>query len=575
MSIPPAEQTYKIFHRSDIGGRLLILGEPGAGKTTELLTVAQRLVEAAMEDDTQPIPLVFELSSWTPNIPIVSWLGQQFQTSYGISKKLAEPLSQQWVQQSRIIPLLDGLDELGQRNQIACIEALENFLSQHPALPAVVCCRREDYEQGGEQLKQLNGAVYLQAVGPPQIQQYLQDLGREPLWEGIQATPELLKLAQSPLFLTMLVVVYQGQPIRDQSALFNAYIQKQLHDPSHQGTYKPGKAMSHQQTLHYLGWLARQLNKRKEAEFLIENLQPDWFEVKQQHRTYRLIVGLIVGLIFGLIVGFFFGFFGGLIFGLFGGLIFGLSIGLFFGLSDELNKIELQEQLKWSLRRGLSDGLFGGLFLGLIVGLVGGLGFGLVGGLSSGLVGGLSVGLNVGLFLGLIFGLFGGLGFGLVGGLSNEAIEQKQVPNQGIKKSIKNGLIFGLFGGLSVTLIGGLVFGLSGRLFGNLMNSELIDELIGGLLVGLIGGLIGGLISGLIGGLEGAIKHLSLRICLTKNGDTPWNYAQFLDHATRHRFIQRTGGRYRFVHDLLRQHFAQITPEQQADLAQPTNSNRL
>ncbi|MEL7226151.1 MAG: hypothetical protein AAGL17_15220, partial [Cyanobacteria bacterium J06576_12] len=55
----------------------------------------------------------------------------------------------------------------------------------------------------------------------------------------------------------------------------------------------------------------------------------------------------------------------------------------------------------------------------------------------------------------------------------------------------------------------------------------------------------------------------------TKSGDMPWNYAQFLEQATQYRFIQRTGGRYRFVHDLLRQHFTQITPTQQAKLTQP------
>ena len=73
--VAPAEKTYAIFHRPDIGGRLLILGEPGAGKTTELLTVTQRLVDAAIEDDTQPIPLIFELSSWEPNIPIFRLVG--------------------------------------------------------------------------------------------------------------------------------------------------------------------------------------------------------------------------------------------------------------------------------------------------------------------------------------------------------------------------------------------------------------------------------------------------------------------------------------------------------------------
>jgi hypothetical protein len=66
------------------------------------------------------------------------------------------------------------------------------------------------------------------------------------------------------------------------------------------------------------------------------------------------------------------------------------------------------------------------------------------------------------------------------------------------------------------------------------------------------------LIIGLIIGLDAVIQHISLRLVLYRNGYIPWNYAKFLDHAAKHRFIQRVGGRYRFMHDLLRKHFAQM-----------------
>ena len=72
--VAPTEKTYSIFHRPDIGGRLLILGEPGAGKTTELLSVAQLLVKEATNDNDKPIPILFELSSWTPSVPIWGFL---------------------------------------------------------------------------------------------------------------------------------------------------------------------------------------------------------------------------------------------------------------------------------------------------------------------------------------------------------------------------------------------------------------------------------------------------------------------------------------------------------------------
>ena len=224
--------------------------------------------------------------------------------------------------------------------------------------------------------------------------------------------------------------------------------------------------------------------------------------------------------------------------GLYGGLvwwIFGLIGGLLVKLVEGLNVIKPIEKLRWNPRQGL----FGGLFTGLFIGLLGGF-----------------IDPRIGPSVRFVFGLF----FGLSSGLSTTVIRKKKIPNQGIRKSFQNSLIIGLV----VWLAGGLFLGLVGGLFGGLGL---------GLFLGLLSGLGLGLVGGLVGGLGATIQHFSLRIVLTKNSDTPWNYAQFLEHAVRHRFIQRTGGRYRFVHNLLRQHFAQITPEQRTLLAQST-SNR-
>ena len=111
----------------------------------------------------------------------------------------------------------------------------------------------------------------------------------------------------------MLVVAYQSNPIRNEQELFDAYIEKQLHDPKNQGTYKPGKEPTPQKTTHYLVWLAKQLETIRETEFLIEGLQPTWLSSIRQRRLYKLIFwlgswlgswlfyGLLFGLLFGLI----------------------------------------------------------------------------------------------------------------------------------------------------------------------------------------------------------------------------------------------------------------------------------
>jgi len=72
--------------------------------------------------------------------------------------------------------------------------------------------------------------------------------------------------------------------------------------------------------------------------------------------------------------------------------------------------------------------------------------------------------------------------------------------------------------------------------------------------------LIGGLYSGLVSGFAN-IQHLALRFTLYLKGYIPWNYARFLDYCTELLFLQRVGGRYRFIHRLLQEHFAAMPLE--------------
>src|SRR5205823_2709689 len=57
----PADISIVQVH-DDFEGELLILGEPGSGKTTMLLELARALIERAEVDETLPIPVVFPLA---------------------------------------------------------------------------------------------------------------------------------------------------------------------------------------------------------------------------------------------------------------------------------------------------------------------------------------------------------------------------------------------------------------------------------------------------------------------------------------------------------------------------------
>ncbi|EKU97103.1 putative NTPase (NACHT family) [Leptolyngbya sp. PCC 7375] len=523
--ISRANQTYEIFHRDDIQGRLLILGEPGAGKTTELLTLAKQLIEDAEEEVNKPIPIIFELSTWKPEQSLSEWLGFQFYEEFKISERVISQL----IQEAQLLPLLDGLDKLGLPNQDLCIDAINEFLEEYPALSLVVCCRREEYEQGERQVHQLNSAIYLQPISRKQIHHYLKELNRENLWRNFGADPELGKLVQIPLFLTMLVAFYQGQPIRSPEQLFDMYIATQLRNLG-----------DVEKTKYYLSWLARKLETTHQAEFLIERLQPSWIDDQPSRYLYRLTVGLSFGSLVGSLVG--------LGFGLDIGRIVAIVVGLGSALSDELggglSDIQTEERLRIVWPNVLSS-LLGGLLFGLLI-----------------------LGLIFGPIFGPILGLLLSLLSGLLGGLTGDNVQRVDIditekirPNQGIYQTFKNGLIGGVLIGLIFGVVLSLLFGLLFESITELRLGLLLGLIVRpsvGLSVGLSIGLLFGLLFSLLFGLADVIKHYSLRFTLYWKGNIPWNYARFLEYAHRHRFIQRVGGRYRFIHELLQKHFAQL-----------------
>ena len=62
--LPAGTPVIDVFDRLGEGGTLLILGEPGSGKTITLLQLARDLIARAEEEIDRRIPVVLNLSSW-------------------------------------------------------------------------------------------------------------------------------------------------------------------------------------------------------------------------------------------------------------------------------------------------------------------------------------------------------------------------------------------------------------------------------------------------------------------------------------------------------------------------------
>ncbi len=363
-----------VFDQPDVNGRLLILGEPGSGKTTILLKLAEELVKRAEDDNNHPIPVLFSLSSWKKdNQNIKDWLVEQLKDKYGVRKDIGKKL----VDNQEIIPLLDGLDEIAAERQELCVRKINSFLHiSNWNNPLVVCSRIEEY-QHYTTLLQLNNSLELCTLTSQQVYQYLQNTDNLQLWDSIHNNEDLNELAQTPLLLNIIVLSAQEISIETWQKfetskeryfyLFEAYIHKMLKRP-----YK-GKQPQIKNTQRWLNWLALRLAEENTVEFFIEKIQPYFLSSKVKRVVYHMVVW---GIISALINGLFFKLLPGLVsvLVLVFGLVFGLVSGLINGLIGELieNKIEKTIILIAPLLSS-SAVVMKWMILGLVLGLVSGL----------------------------------------------------------------------------------------------------------------------------------------------------------------------------------------------------------
>ncbi len=314
-------------------GTLLILGEPGAGKTTLLLDLTRQLLVRAREDEQEPIPVVFNLSSWAKKRSALgNWLVEELAEKYDIPPKLGTS----WVSNERLLLLLDGLDEVAPEAREECIQAINQYHREHALVPIVVCSRRADYPDSEESIRlRLHIAVIIQPLTPEQVEQYLAMAGEQvaALRKALQHDADLRKLATTPLMLNVLLLAYQGKSLdpfpatgslqSKQLHIFASYVERMLTRRGAQSHYAQG------QTQQWLSWLARQMQQHNVTEFYLEQLQPTWLPTQQARQIYAQCIRQMFTLP---IV-----------------LFFVLFFGLSFGLSFELLIFLLFFLLMWLL----------------------------------------------------------------------------------------------------------------------------------------------------------------------------------------------------------------------------------
>jgi hypothetical protein len=274
------------------GQALLILGEPGSGKTITLLELARESTALAMQDPTRPVPVVLNLSSWAERkYPLDRWLVEELNAKYQIPRKVGR----RWVEGNDLLLLLDGLDEVQVDQRDACTEAINKFRQDNGLIPIAICSRVGEYKALRSRLK-LQGAILLQPLTATQIEEYFARAG--PALSNIRTLVDqdetLKELAQSPLMLSVISLAFDSSTVADlgrqadepaKSAvdrLFAAYVARMFRHRKTRGRYSTGTIAN------VLVWLAQRMGQYSQSVFLIEGLQPNWLSSGAQRWAYIL-----------------------------------------------------------------------------------------------------------------------------------------------------------------------------------------------------------------------------------------------------------------------------------------------
>ncbi len=175
---------------------VLLAGRPGSGKSTTLKQLLLEIAEAALTDDTQPIPVLVQLKG---DRSIFDLISAEFRRAK--LKVTAEQIDD-WLLEDKLVLLLDGINEIPSEDLRT---KLQEFRDNNRTTAMIFTTR--DLALGGD--FGIEKRLEMCPLSEPQmrkfVQKYLPEHGEKLLG---QISDRLREVAETPLLLKMLCDVY-------------------------------------------------------------------------------------------------------------------------------------------------------------------------------------------------------------------------------------------------------------------------------------------------------------------------------------------------------------------------------
>ncbi|WP_414719258.1 NACHT domain-containing protein [Streptomyces sp.] len=199
--------------------QLVILGAPGAGKSVAALLLSHALLHDRRDDE--PVPVLLPISNWRPSFPMHRWIVNQILDIAPIlkdRKTFGRAAARRLLDSGRIMPVLDGLDELPEYLHAEAIDAIEMITPDGTSL--VVTSRSDEYESVAKRFGRFltrAAAVEIQHVTPQRAADFLRraSASTDRRWDTVLKELEdnsespVTEAFSSPLMIELARMVYR------------------------------------------------------------------------------------------------------------------------------------------------------------------------------------------------------------------------------------------------------------------------------------------------------------------------------------------------------------------------------
>ncbi|MEA5579638.1 NACHT domain-containing protein [Anabaena sp. UHCC 0451] len=207
---------------------LMILGQPGAGKSTFLRKIGlEALKGKSGQIQRECIPILIELKQLTDiNINVYEFIQKEFAYIY---LPFSEDFMNKALENGKLLILLDGLDEVPNKNLDLAIQKIKKFVNRYNHNYFIISCRTAAYKNKFKDFKEFAIADF----DDKQIQQFINNwfysevdkkLGTaEKCWNKIKSEEATKELGRTPLLLTFLCLEYdESQDLPEKRATLYA-----------------------------------------------------------------------------------------------------------------------------------------------------------------------------------------------------------------------------------------------------------------------------------------------------------------------------------------------------------------